>query len=67
MLYPYIVAWGRYMGSFQYYIDDQQLEAQQDNAPQTAVYKKDRVWVTFDELPEIVQARLEVYLPKAKH
>lgn len=39
--YKTIARWGKYMGSKQYYIDAQIALAVKDNAPQTAIYKKD--------------------------
>lgn len=50
--YKYIRAWGRYMGSYQYYIDEQVYKAQQDGAPENAIYLSGTTgeWVTFDEV-----------------
>lgn len=50
--YRHIAAWGRYLGSYQYYIKDQQEQAALDNAPLDAVYYNNdqRRWVTLDEM-----------------
>lgn len=49
--YPYIYAWGRMMGSRQYYVFDQIMDAIVENAPLDAVYKKDDgTWATFREV-----------------
>ena len=37
--YPYIVAWGRLMGSAQYYVMDQLRLAKMEHAPATAIYR----------------------------
>lgn len=46
--YPYIQAWGKHMGSFDYYIEAQIEEAREDNAPPTACYKSGGVWTTVE-------------------
>jgi hypothetical protein len=49
--YPHIVAWGRMLGSYDDYIQDQVALARADNAPPTAIYKhQDESWATFDEV-----------------
>lgn len=50
--YPYIVAWGRMMGSFDYYIKMQIDRARDDKAPRTAIYKdRDTAdWHTFENI-----------------
>lgn len=48
--YPYIVAWGRMMGSFNYYIEAEVAQAAEDGAPRNAIYKRGDVWKTFDEV-----------------
>ena len=63
--YPYIVAWGRYLGSFDYYIALQIELANEDGAPADAIYKKDDgTWATFggikdDYTKRQVEARLK--------
>ena len=47
--YPYILLWGRRLGSFPSYINDQIEKARADNAPQTAIYERDGVWRTIDQ------------------
>lgn len=66
--YPYIRAWGKYLGSFAYYINDQIDQANQDGAPEDAVYKNnENVWVTFGQLNADSQALLKSYLAKRPH
>jgi hypothetical protein len=48
--YPYIEAWGRYLGSLSYYIRDQTDKARRDKAPRTAIYERDGKWITFEEV-----------------
>lgn len=51
MDYKYIRAWGQMLGSFDYYINAQVEQARQDNAPQTATYRReDGTWATFEEV-----------------
>lgn len=50
--YPFILLWGKKMGSFEYFIVNQILEAKDDNAPFDSIYKNyEGVWVTAT--PEI--------------
>ena len=39
--YLTIVRWGKNLGSMKYYIDRKVQQAIRDNAPQSAIYKKD--------------------------
>lgn len=49
--YPWIVKWGRLLGSFAYYIDNQVHKAEADGAPTTAIYKReDEGWATIDDI-----------------
>ena len=48
--YRHIRAWGRMMGSFEYYIRNQQNEASDDNAPLDAVYKKGDGWHVYSDV-----------------
>lgn len=49
--YSYIVKWGKYMQSFEYYIINQCYTAQTDNAPTNAIFKNDDgTWSTFDQI-----------------
>ena len=59
MDYRVIAAYGYLMGSFGYYIHDQQEMALHDGAPVTAVYKRDGAWVTLDQMDEHTQRRIE--------
>lgn len=72
--YPYIVAWGHMMGSFDYYINDECERANADGAPSTAIYEESspdnnvrhsHKWVTFDEVtsPSTLYEMKEHYLP----
>jgi hypothetical protein len=47
--YRAIAAWGQMMHSYQYYIDAQQEQASQDDAPLDAIYKRDK-WHTLREV-----------------
>ena len=51
MDYKYVRAWGQSLGSHGYYIEEQIANAKKDNAPQTAIYKRqDGTWATFEEI-----------------
>jgi hypothetical protein len=53
--YPYIVLWGKMMGSGQYYIDAQVEQARADDAPANATFKRSEYgerpgqWSTIDD------------------
>lgn len=49
--FPYIAAWGSFLGSEPYYIIQQIREARYDNAPKNSIYKDTTTdeWVTFDD------------------
>lgn len=58
--YQHIVAWGRYLGSGAYYIEDQIDLAEKEEAPVNALYKREGVWHTFDDITDVVtKARIE--------
>lgn len=47
--YPYIVWWGKSLGSFDYYIEAQIKLAEQTSAPETAIYRQqDGTWATIE-------------------
>ena len=47
--YRHIVAWGKLLGSYPYYIEMQVDEAIKDNAPANAIYKaQDGTWHTYE-------------------
>jgi hypothetical protein len=49
--YPYIVACGNRLGSFQYYIDGEIDRAIEDKAPERAIYKSGSgEWRTIDDV-----------------
>ena len=50
MKYKYIHAWGKMMGSFPYYINNQVAKAIEENAPETAIFRSsyDGTWATFE-------------------
>jgi len=54
--YPYLYHWGKMMGSFDYYINDQIEKAKKLNAPKNTIYFTKDVPVTFDEVknPETI-------------
>jgi hypothetical protein len=48
MIYPYIRAWGRMMGSSPVYVERQVERARRDRAPADAIfYGRDRRWHQF--------------------
>jgi len=48
--YPYIVAWGRMMGSNWSFTELTAERAARDDAPSNAIYHDGGRWVTFDEV-----------------
>ncbi|XVV02468.1 hypothetical protein ACQPW3_34690 [Actinosynnema sp. CA-248983] len=49
--YPFVRAWGRLMGSYDYYIRDKVQLAREDHAPANAVYRReDGTWTTTDDI-----------------
>ena len=62
--YRYIKAWGRMMGSFAYYIRDEQAKASKDNAPLDAIYyKSEDGWHVYSEVTNQETRRaMEYYL-----
>lgn len=49
--YKTVRAWGKIMGSFDYYIQERIVEAKKDNAPANATYKNDDgTWNTTDNI-----------------
>lgn len=57
--YPWIVRWGQTMDSYDYYIDNQVLEAMKDKAPFEAIFKEanDR-WVCISDCSPETQKTL---------
>ena len=50
MEYKALKAWGKMMGSHQYYIDSQIKEAIEDKAPSDAIFKADGEWRRASEI-----------------
>ena len=51
MDYPYIRAWGNWMGSTRHYIEHEVALAQKGGAPDNAIYREvDGTWVTADQI-----------------
>ncbi len=48
--YKAIAFWGSVMGSYQYYINDQQIVAAMEGAPLGAIYQRDSVWKLLSEV-----------------
>jgi hypothetical protein len=50
--YLHILAWGRQLGSFDYFIKNEQRKAAQDKAPRTAIYysETEKRWVRYGEI-----------------
>lgn len=46
--YDWIVAWGRYLGSHNEYIQDECDQALADEAPVNAIFKREDGWHTTD-------------------
>ncbi len=48
--YRHLVAWCRFMGSYQSYCDYEILRAKQDKAPVDAIFYRDGRWHTYAEV-----------------
>jgi len=48
--YLHIRAWGKMMGSYEYYISTQQALAANEHAPLTAIYERNGHWHTFESI-----------------
>lgn len=58
--YPYIVAWGRFVGSHGYYILRQMQKAEKANAPSDAIYERDNnSWSTYSNCSHTLQLQLD--------
>lgn len=65
--YKHIRAWGQMMRSFEYYIQNQQEQAYDDQAPIDAIYKRGEKWHTFSECEnESTRADIEWRLSQMK-
>lgn len=52
--YKAIEVWGHRLGSYMFYIHDQQRRAAEENAPLTAIYKhQDGSWVTIADITNL--------------
>ena len=51
--HKFVYAWGRYMDSKDYYIQDQLAKAEADNAPLNAIFKRSTgEWATVDSIED---------------
>ena len=48
--YQLIRIWGQDIGSFDYFIENEQAKAESDNAPLEAIYQRDGYWVTIHDV-----------------
>lgn len=48
--YQLIRIWGQDLGSFDYFIESEQANAESDDAPLEAIYQRDGHWVTIHDL-----------------
>lgn len=50
--YPLIRAWHHMSGSFDYYIQDQVRQAEEEKAPQDAIFRnpRDNTWMRFPDI-----------------
>ena len=64
--YPYIVAWGKWIGSSEYYIEGQCKTANNEGANENSVYWNSELnkWIQFDELTKVVKKQIEGMLIK---
>jgi len=50
--YPYIIAWGKVMGSFPSYVQMQVDSARASEAPKDAIYRRANKWFTLDDVKQ---------------
>lgn len=64
--YPYIRAWGQLLGSYEYFIEAQIERAQEDNAPDDAVYvDQEGRWHRFAHVTnEETRQQIDQLLPR---
>ena len=48
--YQVIRIWGQHLGSFDYFIENEQAKAEAEGAPLEALYKDGNTWVTIADL-----------------
>lgn len=61
--YRHIRAWGLMMGSFEYYIKEQQEKAFADGAPLDAIYKRGGTWALYSEVEsEVTRESVDQWL-----
>lgn len=48
--YKHIEAWGRLLGSYRYFISEEQARAAKEGAPIDAVFKDNDGWVSFSKV-----------------
>lgn len=65
--HKYIVAWGKYVESKDYYIKEQLEIAEKENAPENAISRRqDGTWRTLDDIEDVgLKAALTDYVIKA--
>lgn len=62
--YKHLVAWCKMNGSYDYYVKAQLEMAEQDGAPEDAIYLGRDGWETFESVTDpVVRARIEALLP----
>lgn len=63
--FPYVRAWGMFLGSSPWYIEEQVAQAQHQKAPALAIYRnQDGTWTTAESLSPAIRERVDKYLGK---
>lgn len=58
--YQFVVAWGRLLASYPYYVREQVETARKDKAPPRATYRRDNgSWATVDECHPEIRTKLD--------
>lgn len=51
MKYLYVRAWGKMLNSYPWYVEREVEKAKTDNAPETAIYRRDDgKWAVFEDI-----------------
>lgn len=65
--YKYIAVWGKMMQSYSPYIKQQQIQAANEGAPLSSIYKDDkRGWQTYDDCVPETKANIDMWLEALK-
>ncbi|AMV17412.1 hypothetical protein [Planctomyces sp. SH-PL14] len=65
--YPYVVAWGKWLGFTPQAVQKNVLQAQEDNAPPESIQKIDGQWRVLDDIQNDENRRRVVQFARSAH